>query len=111
MLDIGFYEFFLAAAITLLVVGPERLPGALRALALWTGRLRRSYHSVKADVEREIGMDDVRRQLHNEQLMADIQRVERDARDLGNDVHGSLSGAAQDASAARREPQRHGEDA
>ena len=111
MLDIGFYEFFLAAAVTLLVLGPERLPGALRTLALWTGRMRRSYYSVKADVEREIGMDDVRRQLHNEQVMADIQRVEREARDLGNDIHGSLTDAAQDASSTRQEPRRHGEDA
>ena len=37
-------------------------------LGLWIGRARRSYHNVKAEVEREIGMDEVRRQLHNEQI-------------------------------------------
>ncbi len=90
MFDIGFPEFFLAAVITLLVLGPERLPAALRTLGLWIGRLRRSYYNVKTEIEREIGMDEVRRQLHNEQVMADVQRVEREVRALGSDVNGTL---------------------
>ena len=89
MFDIGFPEFFLAAVITLLVLGPERLPAALRTLGLWIGRLRRSYYNVKTEIEREIGMDEVRRQLHNEQVMADVARVEREVRALGSDVNGT----------------------
>ena len=83
MFDIGFPEFFLAAVVALVVIGPERLPGALRTAGLWLGRLRRSYYNVKTEIEREIGMDDVRRQLHNEQVMADVRRVEREARAIG----------------------------
>ena len=88
MFDIGFPEFFLAAVVALLVLGPERLPSALRTLGLWIGRLRRSYYNVKTEIEREIGMDEVRRQLHNEQVMADVQRVEREVRALGDDIGG-----------------------
>ena len=83
MFDIGFPEFFLAAVVALLVIGPERLPGALRTAGLWLGRLRRSYYRVKTEIEREIGMDDVRRQLHNEQVMADVRRVEREVQAFG----------------------------
>ena len=83
MFDIGFPEFFLAAVVALLVIGPERLPGALRTAGLWLGRLRRSYYNVKTEIEREIGMDDVRRQLHNEQVMADVRRVEREVQAFG----------------------------
>lgn len=86
MFDIGFPEFFIAALVALLVLGPERLPGALRTLGLWIGRLRRSYYNVKTEVEREIGMDEVRRQLHNEQVMEDIRRVEREVQALGQDA-------------------------
>ena len=89
MFDIGFPEFFLAAVITLLVLGPERLPAALRTLGLWIGRLRRSYYNVKTEIEREIGMDEVRRQLHNEQVMADVARVEREVRAIGSDINGT----------------------
>ena len=83
MFDISFFEFFLAAVVALVVLGPQRLPGALRTAGLWIGRLRRSYYNVKTEIEREIGMDDVRRQLHNEQVMADVRRVEREVRDMG----------------------------
>lgn len=86
MFDIGFPEFFLAAVVGLLVLGPQRLPNALRTLGLWLGRLRRSYYNVKTEIEREIGMDDVRRQLHNEQVMADVKRVERDVQAMGKEV-------------------------
>ena len=88
MFDIGFPEFFLAAVVTLLVLGPERLPAALRTLGLWVGRLRRSYYNAKTEIEREIGMDEVRRQLHNEQVMADVARVEREVRAVGTDTDG-----------------------
>jgi sec-independent protein translocase protein TatB len=60
------------------VLGPERLPSALRTLGLWLGRLRRSFDSVKQEIEREIGMDDVRRQLHNEMVMGELKRIETD---------------------------------
>ena len=93
MFDIGFPEFFLAAVVTLLVLGPERLPAALRTLGLWVGRLRRSYYNVKTEIEREIGMDEVRRQLHNEQVMADVARVEREVRAIGSDINGTSSAA------------------
>ena len=62
----------------LVVLGPERLPSALRTLGLWLGRLRRSFDSVKQEIEREIGMDDVRRQLHNEMVMGELKRIETD---------------------------------
>lgn len=86
MFDIGFPEFFIAALVALVVLGPQRLPAALRTLGLWIGRLRRSYYNVKTEVEREIGMDEVRRQLHNEQIMADVKRVEREVRAMGREM-------------------------
>ena len=91
MFDIGFPELFLAAIMALVVLGPQRLPAALRTLGLWIGRLRRSYYNVKAEVEREIGMDEVRRQLHNEQVMADVKRVEREVMAMGEDIGGESS--------------------
>ena len=92
MFDIGFPEFFIAAVVALVVLGPQRLPAALRTLGLWIGRLRRSYYNVKTEVEREIGMDEVRRQLHNEQIMADVKRVEREVKAMGKDIAGESPG-------------------
>ena len=93
MFDLGFPEFFIAALVALVVLGPQRLPGALRTLGLWLGRFRRAYYNVKTEVEREIGMDEVRRQLHNEQVMADVKRVEREVRAMGQELEGDANAA------------------
>jgi sec-independent protein translocase protein TatB len=70
MFGISFGELLLISLIALLVLGPERLPGAARTAGLWVGRLKRSFNAIKQDVEREIGADEIRRQLHNENILA-----------------------------------------
>ncbi|MDG9926652.1 MULTISPECIES: Sec-independent protein translocase protein TatB [unclassified Pseudomonas] len=69
MFDIGFSELLLVGLVALIVFGPERLPGAVRTAGLWIGRLKRSFNAIKAEVEREVGADEIRRQLHNEQIL------------------------------------------
>ncbi|MHB0807161.1 Sec-independent protein translocase protein TatB [Stutzerimonas nitrititolerans] len=73
MFDIGFTELLLVGLVALVVLGPERLPGAVRTTGLWVGRLKRSFSNIKAEVEREIGADEIRRQLHNERIL-DLER-------------------------------------
>ncbi len=73
MFDIGFTELLLVGLVALVVLGPERLPGAVRTAGLWVGRLKRSFNNIKAEVEREIGADEIRRQLHNERIL-DLER-------------------------------------
>ncbi len=90
MFDIGLLELLLLSVVVLLVVGPKRLPETLRTLGLWIGRMRRSFTRVKAEIEREIGMDDVRRQLHNESIMEQMKEIERD-------VGGAIEDAGQAA--------------
>ena len=63
MLDIGWLELLVIFVLLLVVLGPGRLPEVARSMGLWLGRLRRMYNNFKLEMEREIGMDDVRRQL------------------------------------------------
>ena len=76
MFGISFSELLLVGLVALLVLGPERLPGAART-AGWIGRLR-SFNTIKQEVEREIGADEIRRQLHNEHILS----MEREAQKL-----------------------------
>mgnify|MGYP000067036444 CR=1 FL=1 len=76
MFDIGFSELLFVALIALLVLGPERLPGALRTLGLWIGRIRRSVDDIRINIEQEIGADEIKRQLHNEDIMKKLNQVE-----------------------------------
>ncbi|MDZ3994136.1 Sec-independent protein translocase protein TatB [Pseudomonas sp. Teo4] len=80
MFGISFSELLLVGLVALLVLGPERLPGAARTAGLWIGRLKRSFNSIKMEVEREIGADDIRRQLHNEHIL----QMEQEARRILN---------------------------
>ncbi|NKQ09163.1 Sec-independent protein translocase protein TatB [Pseudomonas sp. SST3] len=73
MFDIGFTELLLIGLVALFVLGPERLPGAVRTAGLWIGRAKRSFANIKSEVEREIGADEIRRQLHNERIL-DLER-------------------------------------
>jgi len=73
MFDVGFSEILLCGIVALLVLGPEKLPGAVRTASLWIGRFRRAFNDVKSEIEREIGADDIRRQLHNEQVMKKLE--------------------------------------
>lgn len=86
MFEIGFSELLLVAVIGLLVLGPERLPSAVRTTSLWIGRLRRQFNEIRADIEREVGADEIRAQLRNEQIMEELresrQALENSARAL-----------------------------
>jgi len=86
MFEISFPELVVVCVIALLVLGPDKLPGALRTLGLWVGRISRTFVTMKAEIEREIGMDDIRRQLHNEAVMDELKRLERDVRAETNGV-------------------------
>ena len=84
--DFGTMELMLILLVTLLVIGPERLPETLRTLGLWVGRISRAFAAVKVEIEQEIGMDDIRRQLHNEQVMAEMKKIENDIKDSTADI-------------------------
>jgi sec-independent protein translocase protein TatB len=72
MFDIGFGELLLVAVLGLLVLGPERLPVAVRQTGLWIGRIKRMFRKMRADIEREVGADDIRQQLHNEDVLRSL---------------------------------------
>jgi sec-independent protein translocase protein TatB len=100
MFDIGFPELILIAIVGLLVIGPDRLPEALRTLGLWLGRMRRSFTAVKAEIEKEIGMDEVKRQLHNEAIMEDMKRIEQEVQSATDAARQNLNKGIQAAEAS-----------
>ena len=81
MLDIGFAELLVISAVALFVVGPERLPSAIRSISLWLGRVRRGFEEIKSDVSRE---------LHNEEVMRALKESRDEVQDL-TDVSSALS--------------------
>ena len=61
MFDIGFSELVIISLIALVVIGPQRLPRVARTLGHLAGRLQRYVADVKADINREVEMEDLRK--------------------------------------------------
>ena len=61
MFDIGFSELLVIAVVALIVIGPERLPKVARTLGHLFGRMQRYVNDVKADISRELELDELRK--------------------------------------------------
>ncbi|MCZ7563048.1 MAG: Sec-independent protein translocase protein TatB [Burkholderiales bacterium] len=61
MFDIGFSELFIIMLVGLLVIGPERLPKVARTIGAMLGRLQRYVNDVKADITREVELEELRK--------------------------------------------------
>lgn len=85
MFDIGFGELILIGIVSLLVFGPDKLPVVARTVGLWWGRLKYTVQSAKNDFDREIGADEIRRQLHNEQVMKELGESDEAIRQIMKD--------------------------
>jgi len=61
MFDIGFSEMLVIAVVALIVIGPERLPKVARTLGHLFGRMQRYVNDVKADISREMELEELRK--------------------------------------------------
>lgn len=89
MFDVGFSELVVIAVVALIVIGPERLPKVARMAGALLGRLQRYANDVKAEVNREIHLDEIRKlqQDMNEQ----VKSVEAQVTGEMNQVQDSVS--------------------
>ena len=91
MFNIHSTEILLILIVALLVIGPDKLPSTIRTASLWIGRFRRSFYKVKAEVERELNTDEIRRQLHNESVMAQIEDAKTKVNKVAKDTETSVN--------------------
>jgi len=61
MFDIGFSEMMVIAVVALVVIGPERLPKVARTVGTLLGRMQRYVNEVKAEVEREMRVEELKK--------------------------------------------------
>ena len=70
MFDLGFSELMVIALVALVVIGPERLPRVARTIGHLAGRLQRYVADVKADINREVELDELRKMRDSMQSAA-----------------------------------------
>ncbi len=91
MFDIGFWEVLLIVVLALIVIGPERLPGAARKAGYWFGRARRFIEGVRNEVESDLDLGEFKRLLHNQEIQInELQRKIQGEVTKLDDVQSSL---------------------
>ena len=105
MFDIGFSELLVIAIVALIVIGPQRLPTVARTLGHLFGRMQRYVNDVKADISREMEMDELKKMQSS---IEDAARTMRDSVDsVGREVSSAeseLNKLAQSAPDAAAQP-------
>ncbi|OTG85311.1 twin-arginine translocase subunit TatB [Acinetobacter sp. ANC 4558] len=76
MLDMGFSEILLFCIVMVVVLGPDKLPQAMRFVGHWYSKTRRLIVSVQRDIERELNLLEMKEQLHKE--LEQIRTLEED---------------------------------
>jgi sec-independent protein translocase protein TatB len=105
MFDIGFSELLVIAVVALLVIGPERLPKVARTAGHMFGRLQRYVNEVKADIQREMELDELRK-LRSQfedaarSVQDSVQEVDKEMRAVGDELNQAVAGPSPDPGAA-----------
>ena len=91
MFDVGFSEILVIGLVALIVIGPERLPRVARTLGILAGRLQRYVADVKADINREVELEELRKMKDS---------VQQAAAGIENSVQSELSRTESELNAA-----------
>jgi sec-independent protein translocase protein TatB len=102
MIEISFGKLVLLALVALIVLGPEKLPGAARTAGALLRRVRSGWDSVRAEVERELQIEEIRRTARDAAAQAESAQAELDA--TVRQVRDPLATPPTDATEATTEP-------
>jgi len=76
MIELSFTKLLLLALVALIVLGPEKLPGAARTAGALLRRARQGWDSVRAEVERELEVEELRRAAREAAAQAEAAQAQ-----------------------------------
>lgn len=86
MFEVGFSELLMIGLVSLLVIGPERLPRAARFAGLWIGKLRSTITSVKHEIQQELRIEEMRQIMQQQMLNNELQQAIDETKSLVADI-------------------------
>jgi len=92
MIEIGLGKLVLLALVALIVLGPEKLPGAARTAGALLRRVRNGWDGVRAEVERELQIEELKRAAREAAIRAEA--VQAEVKSVVDDVHAPLAQTA-----------------
>ncbi|KWU02398.1 MAG: Sec-independent protein translocase protein TatB [Vibrio toranzoniae] len=94
MFDIGFWELVLISVVGLVVLGPERLPVAIRSVSKFVGQAKSMANSVKDELSHELKVQELQENLRKAEKMG--------MEDLSPDLQASVDELKQAAAEVQR---------
>jgi sec-independent protein translocase protein TatB len=98
MFDIGFSELLVIGVVALIVIGPEKLPRMARTVGVLAGRLQRYVSDVKADINREIELEELRKMRDSMQQAAiegELNKTETELNKAASELNRSVEDLAE----------------
>lgn len=90
MFDVGFWELCTVGLVSLLVIGPERLPKAARIAGFWLGKTRNMVAAVKTEIKEELRAEELRQVLKEQAALEDFDKAVDDAKQVAQDLKSSI---------------------
>jgi sec-independent protein translocase protein TatB len=98
MFEVGFSEIIMVALVSLLVIGPERLPKVARIAGYWIGKTRRTIAAAKAEISAELHAEELRQALKQQDDLKELQNLIDETRDAAQSFQSSLERLPQEDS-------------
>ena len=101
MFGVDFAELMIILVVALVVIGPERLPRVTRTLGHLLGRAQRYVNNVKADISRDMAIEELRQlqQQVQQQAAHAAKTVEHMTSQTTDTVHQHMQQLGSDLSA------------
>ena len=80
MFQIGFLEILIIFILGLIIIGPKRLPEVIKTLIKFYKRIESKLSSFKKDIEKDIGTDELKKDVFNELRMEELEN-NKDSKD------------------------------
>ncbi|MEQ1529758.1 MAG: Sec-independent protein translocase protein TatB [Methylococcales bacterium] len=86
MFDIGFSELVMVGLVSLLVIGPERLPKVARIAGYWLGKSRQMVAVVKAEIKQELHEEEIRQALKHHAGLNELESLMDEASEAAESI-------------------------
>ena len=97
MFDIGFSELVMIGLVSLIVIGPERLPKVARIVGYWIGKSRSMMASVKAEIHQEFQQEELRQLLKEQMDLQELHAAINETTQATDELKVSLIESLEDA--------------
>lgn len=90
MFEIGFSELVMIGLVSLLVIGPERLPKLARIAGFWLGRMQRTVATLKAELKHELQVEEIRQALEQQTGKQEFEQLYDEVADTAQAFKSSI---------------------